>query len=417
MTNQDFFSGTSSRDHSVRVESRGRVIVPEHHVRNIHAVFGSATVINQPIQTPHVTTVNQPKTHTVESITHKKPEKPATHHIPTHRSVPARIDGIVPPAAIKPASKSIVQPKRAPKIDHVASHKAPHKSHVRHQTGDKSSLTSKVLASAAETMPTTAESGGASTLIDAGGAGAIANESAEQTWMRHLNSKVTFEVRIDHRKVGRFLKYLIVTSLVVVSAYLAWDTWFTNKPISYIFSQAVGAVSIDDTNPFSVDPTTVSNQAWAAHTAPADQARYLYLPSIGIQSRVDSVGINSNGNIDSPKNANDVAWYDGSAKPGQDGQVFINGHKSYSSSYNSAFDKLDQLKVGDSIVIENGNGDKFTYKVVSNQTLATDKVDMNQALNVPDDAKQGVTLMTYAGKYNYRDQSTDQRVVVYAARQ
>jgi hypothetical protein len=42
---------------------------------------------------------------------------------------------------------------------------------------------------------------------------------------------------------------------------------------------------------------------------------------------------------------------------------------------------------------------------------------MNQALNVPDDAKQGVTLMTYAGKYNYRDQSTDQRVVVYAARQ
>ncbi len=419
MADQNFFSGTSRRDHSMRIEPRGRVIVPEHHVRNIHAVFGSATVATQAPVADH------PKTHVAEPVIHKKPEKlekPAVHRATPARPVSAAIDGVVPQIATKPVIKPVsqvaaVQPKVS-KIDHAANHKATHATTANHhKTYSNGSLASKVLASAAETMPTTAESRGASTIIDTGGAGALANESAEQTWLRHLNSKVTFEVKIDHRKIGKFLKYFIITSLIAVSGYLAWDTWFTNKPINYIFSQAVGAVSIDDTNPFSVDPTTVSNQAWAAHTAPADQPRYLYLPSIGIQSRVNSVGINSSGNIDSPKNANDAAWYDGSAKPGQDGQVFVNGHKSYSSSYTSAFDKLDQIKVGDTIVLENGNGDRFTYKVVSNQTVPTDDVDMNKALNVPENAKQGVTLMTYAGKYNYRDQSTEQRVVVYAVRQ
>lgn len=406
MSDQDFFSGTSRRDHPVRVESRGRVIVPEHHIRNVHSVFGSTVAA-----TGQALVSDSPKT--TETVS----KKPLIRHTVSSRSTSAAIDGIISKPVVKqlakPASKLTVLPK-AHKPSHVVgdSPKA-----MAHSTPNNDTLTSKVLASVAETMPTTAETRGASTTIDSGGVGALTNESAEQTWLRHLNSKVTFEVNIDHRKIGKFFKYLILTSLITISGYLAWDTWFTNKPINYIFSQAVGAVSIDDTNPFSVDPTTVSNQAWAAHTAPADQPRYLYLPSIGIQSRVDSVGINSNGNIDSPKNANDSAWYDGSAKPGRDGQVFINGHKSYSSSYSSAFDKLDQIKVGDQIIIENGNGNKFTYKVVSSQTLPTSKVDMNKALNVPDDAKQGVTLMTYTGKYNYREQSAEQRVVVYAVRQ
>lgn len=408
MSDQDFFSGTSRRDHPVRVESRGRVIVPEHHIRNVHSVFGSTVAAGQTLVS------NPPKT--AEPVSNKKPP---IHHTTAAGSTPAAIDGIISKPVTKQLVKSTSKLTSSPKV-HKPSRTVDSKSNLKamsHPAPSRDTLTSKVLASAAETMPTTAETGGASTVIDSGGAGALTNESAEQTWLRHLNSKVTFEVDIDHRKIGKFFKYLILTSLVAISGYLAWDTWFTNKPINYIFSQAVGAVSIDDTNPFSVDPTTVSNQAWAAHTAPADQPRYLYLPSIGIQSRVDSVGINSNGNIDSPKNANDSAWYDGSAKPGKDGQVFINGHKSYSSSYSSAFDKLDQIQVGDQIIIENGNGDKFTYKVVSSQTLPTSKVDMNKALNVPDNAKQGVTLMTYTGKYNYREQSAEQRVVVYAVLQ
>ncbi len=422
MSNQDFLSGAARHDRPIRVEPRDRVIVPERHTQNIRSVFGSAAIPVQPAEPAHHQPESQPvvvaptaptpivkpsvdNTTTAEQSFQQlsaQVTKSTPHHAhPAHKPKPAH-------RPLKKAVAAKPTATRSVKTAHPTKH---------HQTkSHQGSLTRKVLASAAETMPTTAESGGATALIDSSGAGALTGESAGQTWLRHLDTKVTFQVKIDHRKLGRFLKYLIITSLLAVSGYLAWDTWFTNKPISYIFSQAASAVSIDDTNPFGVDPTTVSNQAWAAHTAPADQPRYLYLPSLNVQSRVDSVGINSNGNIDSPKNANDTAWYDGSAKPGQEGQVFINGHKSYSSSYGAAFDKLDQLKAGDQIVIENGNGDKFTYQVVNSQTLATDKVDMSQALNVPDDAKQGLTLMTYTGKYNYQHQNTDQRVVVYAVR-
>ena len=407
MSNQDFFiSDITRRDRPIGVEPGDRTAVPSHHVRNIRSVFGSSLVADRP-------PINRPQTSPVAD----RPLTTIVVHTEHDGSTAIAIDEVKPRAVTAPATRAKSRREnRKGKAKSTKAEKVSRAPKTPARAMRQDSLASKVLASAAATMPTTAESGGASTLIDSGGAGALSNESNGQTLFRNLNSRVTFQVKIDHRKIGKFFKYLIAVSLIAASSYLAWDTWFTNKPISYIFSQAASAVSIDDTSPFSVDPTTVSNQAWTTHTAPADQPRYLYLPSINIKSRVDGVGINSNGNIDSPKNANDTAWYDGSAKPGHDGQVFINGHKSYSSSYGAAFDKLDQLKVDDQIIIENGNGDRFTYKVVSNQTLNTDKVDMSKALNVPGDAKQGITLMTYTGKYNYRDQSAEQRVVVYAVR-
>jgi LPXTG-site transpeptidase (sortase) family protein len=230
-----------------------------------------------------------------------------------------------------------------------------------------------------------------------------------------LNPRVQFQVQINTRLLGKVLRVIAVLIILGVSGFLAWDTWMTNKTVQETFSQPAAAMSIEDTNPANVDTTTVSNQAYDNYTVPADQPRYIEIPAIGVKARVMSVGVTSSGNVASPTNVNDTAWYDGSAKPGQDGEVFINGHTGFGVS--AVFNNLPKLKAGDQITIEMGDGTKYNYKVTEVAVNKVSDVDMNKVLSVPSGAKQGLSLMTCTGTYNYRTQSSDERAVVYAVRE
>lgn len=458
MSNQDFSNRELYRDRSAKVESRGRINVPLHHAQNLQSVFGSNARQQprdeiRPISTRNISidraavspTVRSPRPATKLAPVAVKPatgpkldlivrpvsgiaKKPEFHEKPKEKSSAEKAEKQtqkieentqkvetktkrLQTRRLRAQAKIDRKTARLDKLNKLNKKKPIDKTPsvtTSKNASSQSEFANQILASAAETIPNNLDNGLASPSIDTNGAAALPLDT------KHFGPRITFQIKINHKKVLSFLKFVAITGVLGVSGYLAWDTWFTNKPINYSFANSAGAVSIDDTNPFNIDPTSVSNQAWGAHTAPADEPRYLYLPSINVKARVDHVGINSSGNIDSPKNANDAAWYDGSAKPTQDGQVFINGHKSYSSSYNAAFDNLDKLKAGEQIAIETGNGERITYKVVSIEIVATDKVDMNKTLNVPTGAKRGLTLMTYAGKYNYREQSAEQRVIVYA---
>jgi LPXTG-site transpeptidase (sortase) family protein len=247
-----------------------------------------------------------------------------------------------------------------------------------------------------------------------GGETAVVAESENVLDKLNQIPRIAFEFKINKKRIFAFIRTIIVAAILAVSGYLMWDMLLSNKTVQETMSSSAAAVAIDEMDPSGIDVTSISNRAWAAHTVPADQARYLYLPTINARARIISVGISSKGKIDAPKNVNDVAWYDGSAKPNQEGQVFINGYTAFASTYKAAFDRLDELRTDDRITIERGDGKIIDYRVVSIETVSADKVDMKKILNVPDEAIRGLTLMGCTGKFNYRTQSSDTRVIVYA---
>ncbi|MCL2174305.1 sortase [Candidatus Saccharibacteria bacterium] len=250
-----------------------------------------------------------------------------------------------------------------------------------------------------------------------GGAATLTSEPENVLGQLHQIPRISFEFKMNKKRVFAFARAIVVGTILAVSSYLAWDLWLADQAAREAFSNPVAAVMIDEVIPSGADVTSIGSQAWVAHVMPADQARYLYLPTINTQARVMSVGINSKGKIDATKNVNDVAWYDGSAKPGQEGQVFINGQASFAPTYKAAFDRLAELQIDDRIIIERGDGKKITYRVVSIETIGTDEVNMKKVLNVPDEAIRGLTLMGCTGKFNYRTESSDTRVIVYAVQE
>lgn len=264
----------------------------------------------------------------------------------------------------------------------------------------------------------TAGSRSASIDNQADGAGTAAVARPDNAFSRLAGAKVTLSFNLNKKRFFNFLRYATVALIIVASGYLAWDTYTTNRSVkSSLNGNSATAMSISGTNPATAEQTAVSQEQRAAYTVPADQPRYIYIPTLGVNARVMSVGVNSRGSIDTPSNLNDTAWYDGSAKPGQEGQVFIDGHTSFNRHLNAAFNNLPKLKANDQVVIEKGNGEKVSYRVVSTKTVETSKVDMGEALNPPAGAKKGLTLMTCTGTFNYRNQTADKRFIVYAVQE
>lgn len=234
---------------------------------------------------------------------------------------------------------------------------------------------------------------------------------------RIVNTKIAFSFKFNRARTMMIVRYVAIAIVLGASAYLAWDTYNTNRGVQSSFESPAQAMSIAGVNPATADQTAVSNNDRQAYTVAADLPRIINIPAINVTARVRTVGVNSRGDIDTPKNLNDTAWYDGSSKPNQEGQVFIDGHTSFSRNIAAAFNDLNKVRDGDQIFIETGNGAKFRYRVTGVETVDASKVDMGKVLNTQDGAHKGLTLMTCTGTFNYRTQTADKRLIVYAVQE
>lgn len=151
------------------------------------------------------------------------------------------------------------------------------------------------------------------------------------------------------------------------------------------------------------------------YTVPPDNPKYIAIPTIGVSpARVIRLGLLSNKSIATPDNVYDTGWYDGSAKPGQSGAMFIYGHVS-SWTAKGVFYNLKKLEPGDKVIITRGDNKKFTYEVVSSKVYNYKHVNMRAALSPIDPSKPGLNLMTCTGQVIKGTSEFNERLVVFAS--
>jgi sortase A len=164
--------------------------------------------------------------------------------------------------------------------------------------------------------------------------------------------------------------------------------------------------------PSSIKPKA---QAVASYAVPPTDPKYINIPAIGLtKTRIIQLGLLSNGSIAVPDNIYDTGWYNGSAKPGQNGAMFIYGHVS-SWTANGVFYNLKKLKPGDTITIIRGDNTSYTYQVVQTKVYAYNAVPMNTVLAPVNSSKPGLNLMTCTGQVIKGTSEFNQRLVVYTS--
>lgn len=141
---------------------------------------------------------------------------------------------------------------------------------------------------------------------------------------------------------------------------------------------------------------------------PAPAYDKVSIASIGLSARFVTVGLTSTNAIDTHPSL--VGWWNGSARPGSPGAVFLDGHNP------GVFSKLPSVKEGAQITLTKASGESFTYTVVHIETVMLAGINMYAALSTYGGASEGLNLMTCVGQYNANAGTTDQRLVVYAIR-
>lgn len=151
-----------------------------------------------------------------------------------------------------------------------------------------------------------------------------------------------------------------------------------------------------------VDETEITPTEIEEYTVPGDQPRYLSIPKLNItNARIISVWVKSNGELGTPKSIYDVGWYGNSGKPGQGKTLLLDGHNGGPTKI-GVFKYLPSLAIGESIIVERGDGTKFTYKVVENKTVPLSEADayMRTAQQSPEEGKESITIITCTGEWS-----------------
>ena len=138
----------------------------------------------------------------------------------------------------------------------------------------------------------------------------------------------------------------------------------------------------------------------------------LIIPSLNIDANVQQVGINVKGNMGTPNNFTDVAWYKPGTIPGEKGSAVMDGHVDNGLALAGVFKKLNTIKVGDDVYVTRADGVKLHFRVVDTQLVPYTDKSANEKVFTQNDAAR-LNLITCTGEWVPGDKTYDHRLVVY----
>lgn len=119
----------------------------------------------------------------------------------------------------------------------------------------------------------------------------------------------------------------------------------------------------------------------------------LNIPSLGIRAPLVFPKSNSEAEIQNSL-ADGIAWYAGTARVGEIGNMYLVGHSSdfpwAKGDYKNIFTHLPKMQIGEIIQVTDSQGKIFTYKVIETKAVAANDL---RVLEQPKDRKL-ITLQT-----------------------
>ncbi len=143
------------------------------------------------------------------------------------------------------------------------------------------------------------------------------------------------------------------------------------------------------------------------------EPRALHIAQLGIESPIQTVGLEANGNMATPANEIGMGWYDGGVAPGNIGPAVLAAHTGLPEKP-SIFRKFEELKKGSTFSISDASGQTARFEVT------------DTAIYTPESAPRGlifgsttarrVTLITCTGTWIPQQKTYSHRLVIYAVR-
>src|SRR5579883_1091142 len=186
---------------------------------------------------------------------------------------------------------------------------------------------------------------------------------------------------------------------------------------------ASGGIGLPGTTPEAGAATTpqptpaVAQQPAATPTETPDDSPLarLVIPKIGVNARFVTLGLIAGTNtMDSPKNKDDVGYYDFSPTPTHGGNTLISGHVDWYTGQTGVFWDLKKLSNGDEIQLVLQDGRTLHYKVTDTELYDADSAPVDEIVGPT--PVESITLITCEGTFDRASAEYNKRRVVRAER-
>jgi|GEM_PF-921395 sortase (surface protein transpeptidase) len=139
----------------------------------------------------------------------------------------------------------------------------------------------------------------------------------------------------------------------------------------------------------------------------------LIIPALNINAHVQYVGINATGNIGTPNNFTDVAWYSYGVVPGEAGTAVIDGHVDNGLGLAGVFKHLSDIHIGDEVDIITKDSERVRFIVANIQKYDYQNVPA-QAIFGTSLASSFLNLITCNGTWVQGGDTYNERLIVTA---
>lgn len=166
--------------------------------------------------------------------------------------------------------------------------------------------------------------------------------------------------------------------------------------------------------PPSADELVGSTSPPSAPTEPHPKASgpvHLTIPSIGVDTRLIGLGLNTDGTVEVPTRPADAGWYNQGTMPGQHGSAVILGHVD-STTGPAVFYRLRDLRVGDLMVVRLRNDTQVAFRVTNKATYANEDFPASKVYT-GNPNKATLNLVTCGGDYDPTNGGYQSNVVIY----
>jgi LPXTG-site transpeptidase (sortase) family protein len=140
----------------------------------------------------------------------------------------------------------------------------------------------------------------------------------------------------------------------------------------------------------------------------------LMVPQLSIDAKIQYVGTTTTGAMGIPSNFSDVAWYKFGTMPGEKGSAVIDGHLDNGLGLPAVFNKLEELKRGDSLYVVTEGEQQIEFIVERLENYEYTQLPLQEIFHRNDDV--WLNLITCSGSWIKDKKTYNQRLVVYTRR-
>ena len=216
---------------------------------------------------------------------------------------------------------------------------------------------------------------------------------------------------LRHAAVFTFIAGMALLTMGLVAACGGGDGDDDDETVFQEFTPTATATpSGEETNTPTPRPTrTATVEPTATPTPFVGNVARIKIPRFSVDSIIESVGVDSANQMETPKDPYNTGWYDPRKTgwggneffPGWSGNSVYSAHVDYFPNIKGPFHQLAAIEEKDQVVVVMENGEEYVYEVISKQRYLADSMPMGDIIWAPNrpENEEWITLITCGGEF------------------